>query len=68
MGTTYMTVRLLRSHTAWHWSHLKHGIGEWSRRVHSRSELMSLGDDALRDIGLSRCDAEFEACKPFWML
>jgi uncharacterized protein YjiS (DUF1127 family) len=33
----------------------------------SRSELEGLSDKCLQDIGVSRCEAEFEAAKPFWM-
>ena len=28
---------------------------------------MNLSDRTLNDIGVSRCVAEFEASKPFWM-
>jgi uncharacterized protein YjiS (DUF1127 family) len=45
----------------------KHGLVEWRRRIRSRDELMGLSDYSLRDIGLSRWDAEAEASKPFWM-
>jgi uncharacterized protein YjiS (DUF1127 family) len=50
------------------WSHLKHHFGEWRRRSRSRNELMCLSDGDLQDIGMSRCAADFEASKPFWML
>jgi len=46
---------------------LKDRIFEWRRRLHSRGELMSLSDAELRDIGLSRSDAEVEASKVFWL-
>ena len=46
---------------------LKSRIFEWRRRVHSRGELMSLSDAELRDIGLSRSEAEIEATKVFWL-
>jgi len=46
---------------------LKNRIFEWRRRVHSRGELMSLSDAELRDIGLSRSEAEVEASKVFWL-
>jgi uncharacterized protein YjiS (DUF1127 family) len=29
--------------------------------------LESLDDRCLQDIGMSRCTADFEASKPFWM-
>jgi uncharacterized protein YjiS (DUF1127 family) len=39
---------------------------EWQQRVAGRRELMSLTERDLRDIGISRSDAEAEASKPFW--
>jgi len=39
---------------------------EWRRRVHSRAELAGLDDRMLKDIGLTRGDAEFLSNKPFW--
>lgn len=45
-------------------------IGEliviWRRRVWDRAGLMQLEDRDLRDLGLSRGAAVFEASKPFW--
>jgi len=38
----------------------------WHERESQRRALESLGDHALRDIGLSRADAAREADKPFW--
>jgi uncharacterized protein YjiS (DUF1127 family) len=49
------------------WNQFKTGIVEWRRRARSREELMGLSDRCLRDIGLTRADAKFEATKPFWM-
>jgi uncharacterized protein YjiS (DUF1127 family) len=43
-------------------SHLR----KWRRSAVSRHELMTLDDRELRDIGLTRIDAENEAGKPFW--
>jgi uncharacterized protein YjiS (DUF1127 family) len=42
-------------------------FAEWRGRARSRKELMTLSDECLRDIGLSRTDAGFESSKPFWM-
>lgn len=39
---------------------------EWLERSASRRRLGALDDRMLRDIGLSRCEAEQEASKPFW--
>ena len=49
------------------WSQVTRRIAEWRFRARSRNELMNLSDRTLRDIGVSRVDAEFEASKPFWM-
>jgi uncharacterized protein YjiS (DUF1127 family) len=39
---------------------------EWQDRARQRRALMALSDPMLKDIGLSRADAEREARKPFW--
>jgi uncharacterized protein YjiS (DUF1127 family) len=39
---------------------------EWRRRAHGRAELARLDDRMLRDIGITRADAEFLINKPFW--
>ena len=49
------------------WSQVKRHFAEWYLRARSRNELKNLSDWTLRDIGVSRSDAEFEASKPFWM-
>ena len=36
------------------------------RRAKQRQHLLALDDRMLRDIGISRVDAMFEASKPFW--
>jgi uncharacterized protein YjiS (DUF1127 family) len=41
-------------------------IDEWQRRAAGRRELMTLTDRDLRDIGITRSEAEAEANKPFW--
>jgi uncharacterized protein YjiS (DUF1127 family) len=38
----------------------------WVERSNERHELRSLSDRTLKDVGMSRADAEAEACKPFW--
>ena len=48
-------------------TYLKHRLFEWRRRACSHRELMSLSDTELRDIGLSRSEAEFEVSKLFWL-
>lgn len=39
---------------------------EWRRRARDRAELAGLDDRMLKDIGLTRGDAEFLSNKPFW--
>jgi uncharacterized protein YjiS (DUF1127 family) len=46
---------------------VKRRFAEWRLRARSRSELITLNDWILRDIGVSRFDAKSEASKPFWM-
>jgi uncharacterized protein YjiS (DUF1127 family) len=41
-------------------------LREWRRRRNGRLELARLDDRMLRDIGLTRLDAEYEINKPFW--
>jgi uncharacterized protein YjiS (DUF1127 family) len=51
--------RLLR------WRQLKQVFMKW-RRARSRTELTSLSDRCLRDIGVSRRTVDVDAWKPFW--
>jgi uncharacterized protein YjiS (DUF1127 family) len=48
------------------WDHVAAGLGEWRRRSRERAELGALDDRMLKDIGLTRADAEFLSNKPFW--
>jgi uncharacterized protein YjiS (DUF1127 family) len=41
-------------------------LKEWWRRTQDRRTLATMSEQSLRDIGISRYDAEFEARKPFW--
>jgi uncharacterized protein YjiS (DUF1127 family) len=41
-------------------------LREWRRRSKGRTQLATLDDRMLADIGISRDDAEFLANKPFW--
>ena len=41
-------------------------LRDWRRRAHDRAELATLDDRMLKDIGLTRADAEFLSNKPFW--
>ncbi len=38
----------------------------WHERARQRRTLLTLDDCMLKDIGISRTDAELEANKPFW--
>ena len=41
-------------------------IALWQQRSQGRRQLLALDDHVLRDIGISRVQAEAEAHKPFW--
>ena len=41
---------------------------DWTARYNQRRALALLDDRMLRDIGLTRGDAEFEIAKPIWRL
>ncbi|GEM_PF-558065 len=41
-------------------------LREWRRRSRERYQIAALDDRMLKDIGISRADAEFLSDKPFW--
>lgn len=41
-------------------------VTKWSLRQRSRKQLKQLDATQLKDIGLSRADAHYEATLPFW--
>nr|WP_227506797.1 DUF1127 domain-containing protein [Marinobacter subterrani] len=43
-----------------------HKISRWHMNWRTRRQLACLSDFMLKDIGISRIDAEQEARKPFW--
>ncbi|HYB11649.1 MAG TPA: DUF1127 domain-containing protein [Alphaproteobacteria bacterium] len=45
---------------------LAHQIHLWRERARQRRELMSLGEEGLKDIGLGQSEAYHEYAKPFW--
>lgn len=50
-----------------HWlADLRAALAEWRRRTRGRRELAALCDRCLRDMGLTRYDANREVRKPFW--
>ena len=55
-----------RAHGPSHWGQLNHVLGEWWQHLRSRSELESLDDAMLRDIGLSRREVGFDVSKHIW--
>jgi uncharacterized protein YjiS (DUF1127 family) len=66
MSTVNLNVTSLRSRYSSLWGRLKLNLVEWWHRAVSRSELTSLSERELWDIGLTRSGAEFESDKPFW--
>ena len=50
-----------------HLRQVKQRLAQWRAHSRSRTELMNLSDRCLQDIGMSRCTADFEASKPFWV-
>jgi uncharacterized protein YjiS (DUF1127 family) len=67
MSTMILNFTAMQSRRTFGWNQVKQCFAEWRRRARSRSELMNLSDRDLLDIGMSRCDASGEVCKPFWM-
>ncbi len=67
MKTMSLNVVAGRPRRVWRWAEAKQRLTTWRINARSRSELMSLSDRYLQDIGVSRCTAEFEASKTFWM-
>jgi uncharacterized protein YjiS (DUF1127 family) len=57
----------VQPHRGMRWSDVKRQVAEWWYFARSRYDLESLDDRCLQDIGMSRCTADFEAAKPFWM-
>jgi len=47
-------------------NHVVATVREWRRRTRDRAHLAELDDRMLKDIGLTRTDAEFLINKPFW--
>jgi uncharacterized protein YjiS (DUF1127 family) len=45
---------------------LRSKLALWRERSQSRNRLAAMDGAALKDIGLSRCDAWREVNKPFW--
>lgn len=41
-------------------------LNHWSQRREERKQLNGLNERLLKDIGITRYDAEHEVAKPFW--
>ena len=52
-----------QAHGPFHRGRLNHVLGEWWQHLRSRSELESLDDAMLRDIGLSRREVGLDVPK-----
>ncbi|MFS2198402.1 DUF1127 domain-containing protein [Pseudomonas sp. Pseusp3] len=51
--------------------HAPSGLSRWDRfwrRLHTRKALLSLTADQLKDVGLTREQAQEEGLKPFWRI
>ena len=57
---------VLEKHSVHLVSDLLHKFCRWCELHKEREMLASLSDEALKDIGMSRADVEFESVKPFW--
>ena len=75
VGATSCRADRIPQETQWeaspHWlsgflSGVRAALREWRRRKNGRLELARLDERMLRDIGLTRVDAEYEINKPFW--
>jgi uncharacterized protein YjiS (DUF1127 family) len=49
------------------WHRVKHSFVTWRDRGNSCTELKSLSDSVLRDVGLSHGNERFKRTKPFWL-
>ena len=47
-------------------SGLRQVLRTWAARDRARRELRELDEATLRDVGISRADADYEGGKPFW--
>jgi len=56
-----------QSRSGLQWRGVKRQLTDWWHAARSRAELEGLDDKCLQDIGVTRCTADFEAAKPFWI-
>ena len=65
--STNLNIMAVRPLLGLRWCQAKERFAKWRCQMRSRAELINLSDRCLQDIGMSRCTADFEASKPFWM-
>jgi uncharacterized protein YjiS (DUF1127 family) len=63
---TSWSKRIIRGVSSPSPTRVRAALREWRRRRNGRLELARLDERMLRDIGLTRFDAEYEINKPFW--
>jgi uncharacterized protein YjiS (DUF1127 family) len=49
------------------WRRVRRGFAAWQFSANARTEINSLTDGTLRDIGLSRRIERFRPVQPFWL-
>ena len=59
----HLKVLRRRDHSKRDWIAL---LKRWWRRAPDREDLAAMNEQSLRDIGITRYDAWYEARKPFW--
>jgi uncharacterized protein YjiS (DUF1127 family) len=65
-GTAAWQGRGARGPTRSLWRRLMDTVRLWRQRAEGRQQLRTFDDHLLRDIGITRLQAEAEADKPFW--
>lgn len=63
MSKIELTMMTLHLSPMSRWRKARQRLIEWRLNATSRSELMSLSDRGLEDIGMSRCTADFDTFK-----
>jgi uncharacterized protein YjiS (DUF1127 family) len=74
MQETPMSIVQITQRLHWHGLHWHqrsdHGwialVKMWWRRMQDRQTLATMSEQSLRDIGITRYEAWYEARKPFW--
>ena len=50
------------------WDLIAPRVATWRRRARERAQLARLNDRELKDIGITRAEAQMEANKSFWIV